>query len=248
MIKKIFEFGLFPVYRALVLFLFPTSFCCFFFRGLMVDVKIGFSLLIVRELHLASGTRIGSFNLIRCEALECESHANISRINTIVISGRIILGNSSSIGNRNKITSPICSKVYVNKGGLHLGAKAIITSDHFFDLTDSIVIGENTVIAGKNSEFWTHSYIHSNYDRFRVDGAIIIGGNSYIGSRSIFLASSGIAGHSHIGAGTIISKVYKDEDKIIISSRTRVLDFVDNRINMNKISNTKTCEEVYAKN
>ena len=247
MLKKIFEFGLFPVYRALVLFLLPTKICYFFFKGLTENVKIGFSLLIVRKLHLGYGTRIGSFNLIRCEALYCGSHANISIKNTIVISGEIILGDSSSIGNRNKITSPTCSTVYVNKGELHLGKKAIITSDHFFDLTDNIFIGENSVIAGKNSEFWTHSYTHSNYDRFRIDGCIIIGNNSYIGSRSIFLASSGIADHSHIGAGTVISKLYTVKDKILISSAVRVLDYSDKRKSMIKINNIKTCEEVYSK-
>jgi len=247
MIRSIFEFGLFPVYRGIVLFLIPTKLCHFFFKGIANDVKIGFSLLIVKVINLSSGTRISSFNLIKCEVLECKKNTNISKSNTIYISGSIKLGNSSSIGNRNKFTSPVNSSIYINKGELHLESKAIITSDHFFDLTDSIFIGKNTVIAGKNSQFWTHSYTHSNHDRFRVDGTIVIGRNSYIGSSSIFLCSSGIAEHSHVGAGTIISKVYKDKDKIIMSSGTRIFDFVDKRNRMNKISTLKTCEDVYKK-
>jgi len=245
MIKSIFEFGLFPIYRGIVLFLIPTKLCHFCFKGIAKDVKIGFSLLIVKEINLSRGTRISSFNLIRCEVLYCKKNTNISRSNTIYISGSIKLGNSSSIGNRNKFISPVNSSIYINKGTLKLEAKSIITSDHFFDLTDSIFIGENTVIAGKNSQFWTHSYTHSNHDRFRVDGTIVIGSNSYIGSSSIFLCSSGIAKHSHVGAGTIISKVYKDKDKVIISSGTRTLDFVDKRSSMKKISTIKTCENVY---
>jgi hypothetical protein len=247
MIKSIFEFGLFPVYRGIVLFLFPTKWCHFFFKGIANDVKIGFSIIIVKELYLSRGTRISSFNLIRCEVLDCKRNVNISKSNTIYTNGSFKLGISSSIGNRNKFTSPVDSSVYISKGQLILRTKAIITSDHFFDLTDSIIIGENAVIAGKNSQFWTHSYTHSNHDRFRVDGTIVIGGNSYVGSSSIFLCASGIAENNHVGAGAIISKVYNDKGKIIVPTGVRIFDFIDKRSTMKKISTHKSCEDVYKK-
>jgi serine acetyltransferase len=71
-----------------------------------------------------------------------------------------------------------------------------------FDLVGSIVINKNAVIAGNFTQFFTHAF---DLNRDRIERDILIGENSYIGSRCIILAN--IAANVVVGAG---STVYRD--------------------------------------
>lgn len=92
----------------------------------------------------------------------------------------------------------------IHSGGrLVIGKDSVITQKHLFDMSGSILIGENVVIGGENSLFYTHSY-----DCFRnfSYGNIILQNDIYIGAKVLCLPGVKIASSIVIGAGAVISK------------------------------------------
>src|SRR5690606_1675285 len=119
----------------------------------------------------------------------------------------IILKKNAVIGKRNKIIRGRRGVSY-GRANLTLGINAIIVSDHHLDLTRSISIGDNSIVAGIRSQLWTHGYVHASTGatRFRVDGEINIGKNVYIGSGVIINPGVRIADTINVGGNSTISK------------------------------------------
>ena len=139
----------------------------------------------------------------------------------------MFLDKYTSIGNFNIFKGPICvslleksgvsknnkfrranSPISYGKSRLELGENSFIVSNHFLDLTRTITIGDNSILAGIRSQLWTHGYYHADTgsDRIRIDGEIHIGDNVYIGSSCIFNPGVKVSNAIHIGAGSTISK------------------------------------------
>jgi len=119
----------------------------------------------------------------------------------------ILLDNSAAIGNMNTIkraNHPISWR----KSILKIGCGSKITSKHTIDCTRSIYMGENSILAGQNSQLWTHGYIHNSIgkDRFRIDGSIKIGNNVYIGSATVINPGICIADAITVGSHATVSK------------------------------------------
>lgn len=62
-------------------------------------------------------------------------------------------------------------------------------------------MGRHTHLAGRQSQVWTHGYVHARtgYDRARVDGPVFLGDNVYIGSFSCI--STGVRVENGIAVG-----------------------------------------------
>jgi acetyltransferase-like isoleucine patch superfamily enzyme len=167
--------------------------------------KIGFSLLLCNKLELGAGAEIGNFNLIvRVRNMILSASAKIGHRNVIKNSLTFQLDEGSSIVNGNRfIRDPLVS----DYGNFYLGKKSRITSKHLFDLTDDIHIGDNTVIGGIGSRFWTHGF---DIYRNGIRASITIKNNCYLGSSCLVNLGVTVESENQIGMGTVVSKSILD--------------------------------------
>jgi acetyltransferase-like isoleucine patch superfamily enzyme len=148
------------------------------------NVKIGKSIINCEKVTIGNNVSIADRNVFSCKEI------NIGN-NTKIHSGNVFLGTSSfSIGNDSRIIN-----------------------NHFFDLWNDIQIGNNTWIAGKNSQFWTHGSIHTKLKL--KDLSISIKDNVYVGSASCFAPGVTIAAINLIGLGSVVSSSFMDSQTII---------------------------------
>ena len=76
------------------------------------------------------------------------------------------------------------------------------------DMTDSITIGESSMLAGADTQIWTHSFLFSKTEKkyARIDSPVVIGKHCYIGARCTILSVVNIADAITVGACTCVSK------------------------------------------
>lgn len=224
------------------MFLFSSKIASIFFKDVSNKSSVWLSL-IYYEKGVIENCHIGPFNLLICTDLKLLNYARLGRLNKIIVNGEILLSNKASIGNRNVITSAMSPKVYIDRGSLEMGTNSIITSDHFFDLMGHIFIGSESVIAGKGSQFWTHSYNHHPF-RHRVDGDIHIGSDVYVGSSVIMLPDSRIGDGAAVGAGAVISGSLEDET-VAVSAKLRQFGRKNTVAVRREVTKNETCERVF---
>lgn len=195
---------------AFFLFLFPAYIVRILLKVIRIrkysidkDVEIGFSLILVEELRLESGSRIGHLNFIKVKKMV--HGGSIGSLNQMRGSFCVITKKHSWIRNGNKFSA---NPETYHDVQLILKERAAIVVNHIFDMTDSILIGEGTVIAGSGTQFWTHSFIVTKKiaTGVRIDAPITIGDYCYIGSNCTLLSGVEIANEITIGAATCVSK------------------------------------------
>jgi len=159
------------------------------------------------KLNLEKGASIGSFNIFMCHRVHLKERAFIRRLNTFKGFFDLMLNEGAVIGNFNRFVNG-GEKLVTSSSIFSLGVCSNLTSKHYFDLTESIIIGNNTVIGGLSSQFWTHGFQHFDKGliRNRVDGAIKIGEGVYVGSQVIFNPNVVVDDDISLGAGAVISR------------------------------------------
>lgn len=195
---------------ALVLLLLPTSLGRPLVNMLGARIHrtahVGFSWVYASTLCLGENARIGHFNSIRVRRLIIGNSSAISTLNLISGSFSVVLHELAEIGARNVITRAEVARE-IGSASLHLGRRSKITAGHKLDILRTIFIGEDSILAGQGSQMWTHGYVHEPAGRrFRVDGAIAIGSNVYIGSACIFNPGVRIVDDVAVGSHCCISK------------------------------------------
>ncbi|RYE49964.1 MAG: hypothetical protein EOP21_04900 [Hyphomicrobiales bacterium] len=155
---------------------------------------IGLSVLNARTLVLGDHVRIGHFNLLHgLTDLTMESGSKIEAMNWITGAG---------------------------KGGLQMGRNSSIRRLHFLEASGSVKIGANSIIAGRNSLFFTHGQAPNNFNDVRP---IIIGDWCYIGAATRFLPGSGVSDHSFVAMGAVITTLHKENHVVVGGIPARVL-------------------------
>ncbi|TDP00870.1 acyltransferase [Flavobacterium sp. 245] len=156
------------------------------------NVKIGKALIICDKVEIGDNVFIADRNFISCGALSIGSKTSIH-------SGNIILGSANfSIGNDSRIIN-----------------------DHYFDLYCNINIGNNTWIAGKESQFWTHGSIHTKSKT--KDLSITIKNDVYVGSRSLFAPGVFVESENLIGLGSVVNQKFLERKTIISGNPASVV-------------------------
>lgn len=211
--------------RAGLLVFMPSFLSKYIFGG----GKCGFSLILVDDLKMAKGAKIGHLNVIKCKSLVMGDMAKIGHLNTAKGYFNLVMHNKSIIMNCNRFTSLGKSQTYqVSHLLLRKGAK--IVSRHFFDLTSSVEIGERSNFAGAYSQCWTHGFLYGIEKHARLDGDIVVGNDCYIGASCILLAGITMGDNITMGAGTTCSKSIK-EPGLYVSSSLHFIPFdADERI------------------
>ena len=212
--------------------------------------KLGVNILYISYIKLEEGTSVGSFNIIASKSLCLEKQSFIKRLNYIKGPFKVHLSYKSGISNNNKFRRANYP-ISVGDASLYLGKNSFIVSNHFIYLTKSVSFGDNSILAGIDTQLWTHGYYHANKgsDRIRIDGEIKIGNNVYVGSRCIFNPGIKVNDAIHIGAGSVISK-HLEQPGMYVSQRLR---FIENDIDtikekLHKVGDCNLIEKVYTKN
>ena len=109
-------------------------------------------------------------SFINCKSVEIGNDVFIADNNTFSCE-------SIQIGNNTKIHS---GNNFIGGASFSIGSNSRIINNHFFDLYNNITIGNNTWVARKNSQFWTHGSIHTK--KGNKDLSILIKDDIYIGS------------------------------------------------------------------
>lgn len=144
------------------------------------------------EVRIARGTIIGHFNVFRnLKDLTLQENVRIANFNEF-------------FGATNSSASWASC--------LHIKSGAKVMSHHFFDVAATIIVGENSTVGGRDSQFWSHSAGYAdNLCRVITPIDISIGSHVYIGARVTCIGSE-IPDRSIVGAGSVITKSFLAED------------------------------------
>jgi acetyltransferase-like isoleucine patch superfamily enzyme len=178
------------------------------------NCKIGFSLVLCKQMRMAGGARIGHFNLIyNVENLVLDKDSCINDRNIIKYARSFYLDHGSVIRNANTL---VRDPLGTDKGDFQLGEYSLITAKHLFDLTDDITIGDNTVIGGIGSQFWTHGF---DIYRNGIQAPIIIKNNCYVAASCLISLGVTIESKNQIGLGTVVTKSITSSNGFWISNQ-----------------------------
>ena len=221
---------------ALTLFVLPSVLSRFIFNMIKVKsihiskgVRIGFSILIADEIQIGEFSKIGSVNILQVKSLVLGKNTYIGNRNRIKGNMDVCLNRDAVISRKNNITNNL--KFY-RKTKFSLGQNTVIGSAHHIDTTQSVSIGDNSILAGIGTQLWTHGFYHSRKgaSRWRIDHSIHIGNNVYIGSRCIICQGVSIGDAITVGAGSVVSKSIT-EPGLYVSQSLRFIEFnADERV------------------
>ena len=86
---------------------------------------------------------------------------------------------------------------------------------------NNVVIGNNTWVAGKGSQFWTHVSIHTKTGH--KDLSIAIGDIVYIGSKACFASEVKIESLNLISLGSVVSQSILVKKNIIAGNLSKIV-------------------------
>lgn len=178
--------------------------------------KVGRDNLIqAKKLIIADGS-IGNYNSFQgIEDIHLENASIANKNDFCGLMSLSMLGYSNSycnIGNSNRF---LVGAKTDTVGTLKLQPGAKITSSHIFDVVCDIVIGRKTVIAGRESQFWTHG--------IGIKKNIEIGEICYVGSASRFAPGSKIGNNILVGMGSVVTKRIECDNAMIAGVPARII-------------------------
>ena len=112
------------------------------------------------------------------------------------------VGEDSSIGSSTVVCGAFESRKILDRN-LVIGQKTNILSSHYFDVVAPVTIGDNVTIAGRLTQFYTHSF---DLESCRVDAPITVGNDVYIGAGCLINLGVTICGHVVLQGGTCVNK------------------------------------------
>jgi carbonic anhydrase/acetyltransferase-like protein (isoleucine patch superfamily) len=164
--------------------------------------RIGFGTVIAVDEAMITGSKMGLFNLF------------IGPMKVKILRG-------ASVGNRNTFSCGywVLQEQYRESNytrTLEIGADALITSNHYFDVVGTINLGERSWVAGVGSQFWTHGVGVRERD-------IVIGSDCYLGSAVRFAPGSAVGNHVLVAMGSVVSDVILAEYVLVGGVPAKVL-------------------------
>ena len=176
----------------------------------------------VSGFDLARGAVIDPLNLLDIGELVMKDHSRIRGVGNVFLSvHRVVLGEHAAIGGprfglnlfrgtRNKPTYP--------RACFRLGRCSRIELMHYFDLCADLSIGDNVVVGGIKSVFFTHTFHKSEYLPIRI------GDECYLGSNCLFQMGAGVPSRAVVGMGSVVTKPLSGENCFIAGVPARVVE------------------------
>jgi acetyltransferase-like isoleucine patch superfamily enzyme len=184
-------------------------------------VRIGFSIIAVRNCDIADGTTIGHLNLfLGTERLTIGERVRIGYLNIIRGGSDVSIGRYCEILRMNEINS-IPDPIVVNTVDqtFILGEGSVIAASHKIDFTDRVELGKRVIVGGRNSSFWTHNR--------QMTEPIIVGDYSYLGSEIRMTPGSEIPAKCIVGIGAVVTKKFEGEYKLIAGVPAKIAKDLD---------------------
>lgn len=97
-----------------------------------------------------------------------------------------------------------------------LGENSIISKNHYFDIAGSLIIGNNSWIAGRGSQFWTHG-------AGVTDRNIVIGNYCYVGSAVRFAPGACIGNNNIVALGSVLTRKYNNQNVLLGGQPAKIL-------------------------
>lgn len=212
------------------------------------NVRIGFSIIKTKSISIEDNSKIGHFNLVLNDEIRLLKNSKIGYLNLLKGPFTLHLKERAAIGNKNYFTRGYLGLTF-GESILELGVLTKITTGHHIDLTQSVIFGDYSILAGIRSQIWTHGYYHAETgkDRIRIDGAVTIGDNVYIGSGCIFNPGVNISNAIHIGGGAVISKNLNDQGMYVSQALRYIPQTYENIKNKLEQVDAPLVEKVYLK-
>lgn len=180
------------------------------------DSRVGWGTVILANHVRLRRARIGVLNVIQCACFQMEEGSRMGRLNGIRMLHTFQLGPRAVLVNRNRFfgTRPGISPFKAEEQ-VSVGADSIITSQHSFDVSDGIRIGNDVTFGGSGSQVWTHGF---DLDHVKIQAPVSIGNRVYLGSRCLVLGGVSICDNVSVGAGAVVSSPIL-ESGFYVSSR-----------------------------
>jgi acetyltransferase-like isoleucine patch superfamily enzyme len=156
------------------------------------NVKVGKSMINCKKVTIGDGVYIANHNVFSCEEI--------------------------AIGDNTKIQS---GNIFLGKSSFSIGKNSRIINNHYFDLWNNVSIGDNTWIAGRGSQFWTHGSLYTRMGT--KDLSISIGNDTYIGSNCLFVPGAKINSKILVGLGSVVTKIFEGKNIIIAGNPASII-------------------------
>lgn len=191
------------------------------FFGYHIDwnARLGWmALLDVRECRI-SGGRIGTFNQVSARSLTMAPGSVVGRLNRFKDVNEISLGEGCAIVARNRFIGPRRGLTpFERYSNISVGRHSVVVTGHYFDLSDSITLGDDVTVGGRGIEFWTHGF---DLSHIKIQGPITVGDQVYFGSGSKVLPGVTVTDRVLIGAGTVVAKSITESGTYVSSQLIR---------------------------
>jgi acetyltransferase-like isoleucine patch superfamily enzyme len=211
------------LFLSIFIAVFPTNAARIFlyrsFLGYKIDNKsrIGaFTLLLASRVQIEEAT-IGMMNIIRIDSLVMNRGSMIGKLNFVSRLKSVVLKVEACILHRNFIGGTFGTNVECGREELLIGRRSQISLSCFLDLSDRITLGDNVVVAGSGTQFWTHGFDHL---RKRSVASIAIGNDVFIGAASTVVQGVQICSYVTVGAGSVIHRSIR-EPGLYVSNNLR---------------------------
>ncbi len=173
------------------------------FCGYKIDFKskVGMFNIITSKDFSMTNSKIGRFNYIDAKTVTINGALinkfnRIKHLNSLSLEDRSMIFSSNFIGGSRELKN-------LENQNLSLGVDSEILRGNYFDVTNTIVVGNNVVFGGNGSEIWTHGY---DTDRNMLSGKVIFENDIFIGSKCIFTKGIEVVSNTTIGPGSVVYK------------------------------------------
>jgi carbonic anhydrase/acetyltransferase-like protein (isoleucine patch superfamily) len=150
--------------------------------------------------HIGHKCYIG-FSIVHANQVTLGNNVYIGHLNVIWRLQTLAMGSGSRINFKNWITG-------AHKGTFRLGKNSAVSGRHFLEASAEIIVGDNSIIAGRESQFFSHGISPGCLDDKRP---IQIGDWCYIGSVSRFVPGAKVPSYCFVGMGSVVTKAHEEE-------------------------------------
>jgi acetyltransferase-like isoleucine patch superfamily enzyme len=160
--------------------------------------------------NISFSAKIGLFTVIAVDKATIVK-SNIGKFNRFTGAYTLEINEGSTIGDRNEFDCGEWVFKFEEFSFLRhckIGKNTLITTLHFIDTAGGFELQDNSWIAGRQSQFWTHGV-------GATDRAISIGKGCYIGSNVNFAPGTSVGDNNLIGLGSVLTKKFNVENALI---------------------------------
>lgn len=182
----------------------------FFGFDIAPSARIGLSFILTSNLSMGEGAMIGNFNVIK----NLES---------------LVMGECATIGQGNWISGYMGARHYSDevsrRSEFLLAPHSAITNRHIIDCTNTVSIGEFTILAGYGTQILTHSIDLKRNNQ--TSSPVVIGSYCFVGTDCCLLSGTALPDRSVLSAKSLLNSKLEDVGCIYGGVPARRIKLID---------------------